>query len=429
MTKIEKVTFGTLCAAVVAVGLWWRLGIIALCTLCAVSLFKTIYTKTKTTLRQAQGNSQLTTLNSQLLTPQRLCLWAMVAYWVLYAVSGSISTDYSDGWYTAVIKLYFLALPLCCLLADTSYLTSHRIKFLFQVFTATLLLRFVACLIVSGIQLLQGLPLAQVKDWQMDPLGMHHNYLALYIDTAIAYLYTLVVYTPKASRRKQWPLLFTAIVLLVAYLFLISSRSGIVSLLLMFIAVLCHIIFFHKKYKTGLAIAVMSLTLVAGLYLAAPSVFSRFCALTHWTENYYPDDRVIAWICGLNATHGHLVFGYGSGDYMPHLVQSFEDFGYQRAIDNGYNTHCQYIETLLETGIVGLVFFLLMLFAPLITALSKRHRSLMTVLTVIVVATMNIFEVMYNRQMGTQFISLVYCLLILSMSRTVNLSPSRSDAS
>ena len=413
LTAPQRLTFASLCVAVIAIALWWRIGIIALCILCCVSLFKIIHSRNF-------GNKALS-------RSQKVCLWSMVAYWALYAISAVVSVNHAGGWSTAAIKLYFLVLPLLCLLADTAYLTPRRISVLFQVFSATLLLRFFLCLAAAGIALIQGTPLTEVKDWQFDPLGMHHNYLALYIDTAIAYLYTLTFRPPQSSRRRHLALISAAIVLLVAYLFFTSSRSGIVTLILLFLAALVHITFFRKRYKTALIVAILSLSLLAGLYLAVPTLFDRFVSLTHWSENHYPDDRVIAWICGLNATEGHLLFGYGSGDHMQHLAKAFEEFGYLRAVDNGYNSHCQYIETLLETGIVGLAIFLFMLLAPLVAAFNKKNRNLLAVLVVIAVASMSIFEVILNRQMGTQLISLTFCLLILSLSPSRH--PSQNAAS
>ena len=50
-------------------------------------------------------------------------------------------------------------------------------------------------------------------------------------------------------------------------------------------------------------------------------------------------------------------------------------------------------------------------------------RNMPTVLVIIIISSLCIFEAMLNRQMGTQFIALVYCLLILS------LHPSRNGVS
>ena len=407
LRRQEQITFAALCLTLVAIAFWWRIGIIAIAILSLASLTKTI------TLRP---------LRPQLSTPQKICLWSMVAYGILYVISALISANQTEGWFKAGLKAWFILLPAICLIGDTSYLTKERIRALFQVFTAALLVRFAICIVISGIQFLQGTPLEVVRNWEEDPIGMHHNYLALYIDIAIVFLYTQILNTPHKERRRKWPSLIIAALALLAYLTLVSSRSGIVALALAFVAALAHLTFFRKQYKVAIITVSLAVVLVAGLYIAVPSIFDRFVALTTWTETYYPDDRVLAWECGAKATRGHLLFGYGSGDYMPHLVNAFEQRGYTRAIDIGYNTHNEYIETILQTGLLGLAMLLFMLFAPMVTALRKNSRNLLTVLVIIIISSLCVFEAMLNRQMGTQFIALAYCLLIISMRPSQNVA-------
>lgn len=407
LRRQEQITFAALCLTLVAIAFWWRIGIIAIYILSIASLTKTI------TLRP---------LRPQLSTPQKICLWSMVAYGLLYVISALISANQTEGWFKAGLKAWFILLPAICLIGDTSYLTKERIRALFQVFTAALLVRFAICIVISGIQFLQGTPLEVVRNWEEDPIGMHHNYLALYIDIAIVFLYTQILNTPHNERRRKWPTLIIAAIALLAYLTLVSSRSGIVALALAFVAALAHLTFFRKQYKVAIITVSLAVVLVAGLYIAVPSIFDRFVALTTWTETYYPDDRVLAWECGAKATRGHILFGYGSGDYMPHLVNAFEQRGYTRAIDIGYNTHNEYIETILQTGLLGLTMLLFMLFAPMVTALCKNSRNLLTVLVIIIISSLCVFEAMLNRQMGTQFIALAYCLLIISMRPSQNVA-------
>ncbi|MCR5588930.1 MAG: O-antigen ligase family protein [Bacteroidales bacterium] len=407
LRRQEQITFAALCLTLVAIAFWWRIGIIAISILSIASLTKTI------TLRP---------LRPQLSTPQKICLWSMVAYGLLYVISALISANQTEGWFKAGLKAWFILLPAICLIGDTSYITKERIRALFQVFTAALLVRFAICIVISGIQFLQGAPLELVRNWEEDPIGMHHNYLALYIDITIVFLYTQILNTPHNERRRKWPSLIIAAIALLAYLTLVSSRSGIVALALAFVAALALLTFFRKQYKVAIITVSLAVVLVAGLYIAVPSIFDRFIALTTWTETYYPDDRVLAWECGAKATRGHLLFGYGSGDYMPHLVNAFEQRGYTRAIDIGYNTHNEYIETILQTGLLGLTMLLFMLFAPMVTALCKNSRNLLTVLVIIIISSLCVFEAMLNRQMGTQFIALAYCLLIISMRPSQNVA-------
>ena len=211
-----------------------------------------------------------------------------------------------------------------------------------------------------------------------------------------------------------------AFLALLSYLFLISSRSGIVALAIAFAAAIIHLLFFRKQYKLAFTFIFLATALSASAYFIVPSVFDRFVALATWTDNYYPDDRVIAWECGVQASHGHLLWGYGSGDYMPHLVEAFDQRGYKRAIDIGYNTHNEYIETVLQTGLFGLTVLAIMLFSPFAAAISKKRHNLLAALAIIVIACMCVFEAMLNRQMGTQFIAVVYCMLILLLRPSQN---------
>lgn len=403
----ERITFAVLILTVVSIALWWRLGIIAVPVLAAASLMKMLCTR-------RLGNRSLT-------ATQRFCLWAMIAYGLLYVISAIVTTNHAEGWFKVGVKLYFLVLPALCLLSDTAYLTSTRIRALFQVLTATLILRFALCLAICAIRLAQGTPFAALSNWQLDPLGMHHNYLALYLITAVAFLYTGIVRVPKSARRRQLPVLIGAAAVLIVYLFVISSRSGIVSLALLLVACLVHITFFLKNYKVALSVVVLAGALAAGLYLAMPSMFDRFEALH---LNRVADDRVVTWQCGMKTAREHLLFGHGSGDYMPQLLASYEEMNYPKAVKNNFNAHNQYIETLLETGLVGLAVLLVMFFAPFVAAFTKRQRSLLSVLAIIVIASQCFFESMLNRQMGVQFIALVYCLLILSQKSASRLSQS-----
>ena len=399
----EKLTFGALCLSVAAVVLWWRLGVIAIMLLVVASLVKLISTR-------RIGNPSLDRL-------QRICLWAMVAYWILYAVSAIVSTDHAEGWSTAGIKLYFLLLPLLCLCNDTTYLTRHRIRSLFQVLTATLLLRFIVCLAVSGIQYLKGVPLAELKDWQMDPLGLHHNYLALYLVTDLAFLYTQFVERDKSTRQRRLLLLIPAAAALVAYLFMSASRSGILTLGLLAIACLVHLTFVRKRWKTGLCITLFSIGLLAGAYWAVPSTFSRFTTpLQNRDANHVADEREILWECGLKTAKKSLLFGYGSGDYMPPLLESYTQRGYHKAVQETLGTHNQYLETILETGLVGAAMLLFMLFTPFVASLRKNRRTLLVPLAILAMTSQMAFESMLNRQMGAQFIAIVYCLLVLSLA-------------
>lgn len=396
----EKTTFSALCASLVAIVAWWRIGIYAITVLCAVSVFKMIYTRK--------------IINRSLSSAQKTCLLSMIAYWILYALSAMVSTNHSEGWNDATIKLYFLVLPLICLLGDTSYLTPHRIKALFQIFVAALILRFITSIAFCGIQLLQGVPFVVAKDLQNSPIGIHHNYLALYIVIAIAFLYSCLFNISNGEKKRHWILLTGIITVLTVYLFINSSRSGIVSLGVLFVACMLHITFSLKKYKIAIGVFLFAAILSSLLFLSMPYIFNRFTALYGSGTS---DPRSLIWQCGMKASNDHIMFGHGSGDYKSHLMSTYEEMGFTKGIIAGFNAHNQFIETLLATGVIGLTILLTMFFLPLVAALRNKPHNLFVILSIIVIVSQIFFESMLIRQMGVQFIALILCVLIISLSQ------------
>lgn len=426
----QKTVYLALCIAVVAIVSWWRIGILAIALLVLLSIAKLVCSR-------RVGNPALS-------RPHRIAFWAMIAYWLVYVASAIACTEQAEAWLKVSIKLYFLILPVLCLIADTSYLTRPRIRFLFQLLTVSLLVRIPINVLVAAFRFSQGASFLTigVGDWQIDPLGLNHNYLALYINTALAFLYFQMVRTDIPLRKRKLPLLLTVAAALVAYLFYSASRSGILVFALLTFAALLHLTFVRKKWKATLCVLMLSPLLLFAVYCIKPLTFVRFKVLFSTQEQArVHDDREMLWQCGLKTAMQRPVFGYGSGDYIAPFHETCVKEGFLLAAKNHLDTHNLYINTLLETGFVGLAFLIFMLFYPMWLACRNKSRSFLTVLCILVATGQMAFETILNRQMGTQFTALFYCLLVLSMTARTTvagesatsaphlLSPSQTDAS
>ena len=398
----HKLTYSALLLYVVGMLLSWRVGIVALALLLVASLVKNI------SLRQWGSHG--------LQGWQRVPLLLMVLFWLVYAASAFYSTNSAQGWQEAATKLPFLLIPLMLLGGSTAYLTRRHIKALFYLMIAVILLRFVVCIGIDVVGYLAGKPFAELRDWQFDPLGLHHNYLALYIVVSIGFIYTEVVkHWKERSICWRWSMLASA-VLLLCYLVISDSRSGEVAVAFLAIACFVHLAFFRNRLKLALAAAGVAILLTVGAYLAMPQMFARMThAVAEMAAGRSGDDRPKLLHCGLQAAQGHWVFGYGSGDYMPPLLQSYKDYGWMKGYNHGYGTHNQYMETILQSGLIGLSAMLAMLLAPIAVSWRKRKAMLLTTLMTLSVLIMICFESMFNRQMGVQFVPALLSALLLYM--------------
>lgn len=395
----ERLCYGALALLVVASLSWWKLGVIALGLFVIASVMK------MATLRQ-WGNSDLS-------RGQRLCFGLMIAYWLMLVVSALYSDNHAEGWSTVSTQLPMLVLPLICLISDTRYLTRTRLVALFRLMAFVLVLRFAVCIMVDVVQYFQGVSFSKLRNWEFDPLGLHHNYLALYIDCALAFLYYDLTSRWKQLSRSQRLLHLSAVPILIAYLVISNSRSGLVTLAVLVFACLLHQTFFRRRWKLALGAGVVLIMLVIGSYLAFPQIYWRFTYIyTEYAAGRQGDDRPMLVKCGLDAAQQHLVFGHGTGDYMDALQESYQANGFTKGLKHRYDAHNQYMETLLANGIIGLVLLLVLLLSPAIYSLrTKRSRTL--ILLMLTAALMQLFfESMLDRQMGIQFIALLYTLLI-----------------
>lgn len=313
------------------------------------------------------------------------------------------------------LKLPLLLLPLYFLLSDTSYLRRQHVSAFSYLLAGTLTVRFVIMAIRAIIGYLNGTPISLLVDFHFDPL--HHNYMALYLLTAIALLYVeLVRHTDDAHWRVGRWLLAADMVVLMMYLVILGSRSGLVVLALLAVACLAHLAFVRKRWMlTGLTVAAL-VVMIGGSYLAMPTLYWRIIySVEKIAAGEQGDGRQVMWKCGAEALKGHELIGYGCGGYWDVLHERYvaHDFaeGYTH---EKYSTHNQYLETALSTGIIGLVLLLAMVIMPMVLALHKPRRNLPMMLFSIVYGLCIAFEATFGRQMGLLFVSWWYCALLLN---------------
>ena len=443
----EKSEYLLLSLFVIAIATKWSLAIWCLILLCANTFAKAVASR-------HIGNPSLN-------RPIRACLCLMAAYYLAYAASALYSSQSHEALSTLSMMLPLLLFPLIFLLSDTRYLRRPHLSFLTYLFAATLTVRFLLLLIrasfhsvetqiihsttdiISALllqfaswisqstpfQLINNLlaipafrvtahlfndtPFEFLKEFQFDPL--HHNYLSLYILTAIALLYSQLSRHWKSSRWRvlRW-IAIADIVLLSIYLLLSHSRSGIVVWVILTSACLAHLAFVRKRWRS-IAIVLASLAVLIGVsYWASPKSYERITSTLHDIRiGEQADVRQDLWKSGLAAAQDHPVFGYGCDGYWDTLFEQYRAHDCLHASILEFSTHNQYIETLLATGIVGLALLLAMILLPVCVALRHRPHNLPMALFTVAYAPCLVFEATFGRQMGLLFIGFWYCLLLL----------------
>ena len=404
LNPLERISYATWMLTVIAMLAWWRWGTYAMALLTLVVAIRCI-------VNRHIGNPALE-------RRQRICLWIMIVYWVLYIFSAFYSTDKSEAWGTVETKIPFVVLPLLCLGDDTRYLSREHIRGLFYLAVATLSVRFLAAVVVSLYAIVQGSSVGEAFFWEFDPFGLHHNYLSLFVVIALAFIYT-DIRQQWSKRTWRWKsVIVTVAAMLFVYMMLSNSRSGIVATGVLVVVIVLHTTFVLRHWRTALLTVGCAIVALIVTSLALPKTLDRFTYAIHEIQEGRPaDDRVIMAQCVFDAIEGHWLFGYGSGDYMPALLSTYATHDYLLGIEKHMGSHNQYLETLMETGIIGVVVLLVMLLAPLATVMRHDRHHLLTAMLTTAIMSSILFESMFNRQMGVQIATLCYCLMILDSNR------------
>jgi O-antigen ligase len=122
------------------------------------------------------------------------------------------------------------------------------------------------------------------------------------------------------------------------------------------------------------------------------------------------DERLGIWRSAINVIQKYPLIGVGTGDSFDKLENEFKLLGYTQGFYKNLNAHNQYLETLISSGVIGLLFFLV-IFGVMIFFAIKDRNTLYGVF-IIMMLIFFIFESMLERLAGVSFFSLFSFLLM-----------------
>jgi O-antigen ligase len=245
-------------------------------------------------------------------------------------------------------------------------------------------------------------------------INQHPSYLSMYVIVSIFIAFeSWFDKNQKIHGRVAW--LMIGVFLLISIYFL-SSRSGILTIVLF-----VPIYFFYKlkgKVKVKWKGLIIVLSILVIIFVLFPIIRSNervkigIDAISNGSikQNAIKDGRVIIWRSALRIIRSNLIFGVGIGDVKTELMKEYQKVGDQDLIENKYNVHNQFLEVLLENGIIGLLFFLLILGYML--SIMIYEKNLLYGLFLMMMFIFFMFETVLYRLAGISFFSLFSFLLL-----------------
>jgi O-antigen ligase len=219
------------------------------------------------------------------------------------------------------------------------------------------------------------------------------------------------------SHRYIW--LTVTLVLLVSIYFL-SSRA------LLLAAIIMVPFYLFRKFKKlgqnkylGLGVVIVILVFLI-ISLTNPRVNNYF----KWRSGKdlgniaVKDDRFVIWNSVNNILKQNLVLGVGTGDIQDELNKEYLKTGNIKLAQANTNAHNQYLEVILENGLIGLIIFL-SLFAMMFY-ISIYEKNILYLMFLLIVFFSFMFETMLNRLAGVSFFALFSFLLLHVQSNSLS---------
>jgi O-antigen ligase len=168
----------------------------------------------------------------------------------------------------------------------------------------------------------------------------------------------------------QRALAIALIIFLSIFILLLSVKQIILAWIIFFIFYSFRI---HSKKSVVLIMMVTCFLLITGSVMIIPTLKTKFYEVVNGKDNTIPLDqdsslgrnwngialRKAIWICAVDAIGNNPLMGVGTGDGQDVLQATYENRQFYFASRyNRYNAHNQYLQVLLNYGMIGLMIWL-----------------------------------------------------------------------
>jgi O-antigen ligase len=331
------------------------------------------------------------------------------------------SENRTEGWGNIIIRLSLFLFPL--VLVSPGEMIQRKVKALLRIFAISTFVYIIFCFgyaFYRSIHIQNGIWTFNSLYSPNDGLNyffgsdfavfQHPSYLSIYILFSVFIAFeSCFDYSIRKMQKVVW--LVISLILLTSIYFL-SSRAGMLSV---FILVPFYFLLRVRKIREYPFAWIFILLMIA---ILIPVVLITQRTSNHnkgffkksLTETARQDGRLIIWKAALEISRKNLIFGVGTGAATDALVAEYERLGKEKMADVRLNAHNQFLEIILENGIISLILFL-SIFATMFYIAIKENKIIYLVF-ILMLLLFFLFESILNRLGGVSFFALFAFLLM-----------------
>lgn len=347
--------------------------------------------------------------------------WSSISFFLIYCLSLLYSENLEEGSRSITAKIPLLVFPLMTSMLQFSEKLLYK---LMRVFPVLLTLFFLVCLIGQFIESQAANdPSLLYSDNLGSAFGIQAVYAGLFINLALVMMLFGILDKNKVSGKEK--LLFLSL-----SLFLFGIHFLLISRLAMLLGMLILAVYFLKmglqkqNKKVAVIILLFMTTLPFLAYFSSQKIQNRFKSI-FTTEFQYDNPnpinhfnaeqkegnwnsftaRLATWSCAWEVFKKAPILGQGVGDHFDQLMLEYQEKNYVLGLKEGYNTHNQYLDALLATGIIGFIALLFYFGYPIF--IGFQHKEWLWIMLFLVLALSAFTENILNRSQGIVIIAIL----------------------
>ncbi len=246
-------------------------------------------------------------------------------------------------------------------------------------------------------RIIQALPL----------LGQHPIYASLFL--ALAIIFTVYLLRNIQKNKPFIILLILSLLINSTFLLMLSSRGVILSLV---IIMLIFLLFFAKlttRFKVILSLIFLASIISMFTFNRRMREFFTVKTFEVVNPNYSTTYRVNILKCSVELIKNNWITGYGVGDVQDQLNQCYTTKS-ELLLKKTYNSHNQYLDVWLKTGIIGFLYFSFFIFFLIMKSI--KNKKFLPLAIILLYSTGFLFENILSRRSGVILFYFLICFFI-----------------
>jgi len=345
----------------------------------------------------------------------------LVALFLINAISLFYSTNLKFGLQTIETQITLIVFPLLIYFDQDFYYSERRkINTLFIYSALISIIAFIAIFIYNGklieiINFTGEYDIYSVLRYHKITAGQHPSYISLGYLLAII----LIWQSLKETKNKFYFATKSLVILFIlAFIFILNARA-------VFIAALLVVVYFAVKYmsehKLVYKLIIISVLIIGFVFLIRNTRFKNvFVNLKNADNIEQVDLRFSLWHNAIIAWQEKPLFGYGIGDGKEAIASIHKQRNIEEAVEYNLNAHNQFLETLIQTGLVGFIILITVFLLALSQSIIIKEE--LTFLFFLICFVSFFFESMIQRLTGVVFFAFWYSFLTIINYREDSIS-------